>query len=449
MPSQSRYRRCWPPRFSLRALLIVITLLCLVFAPVLPELNRADRIARQVKLIEEMGGRCVFVNRPQSVYADLVQRLWPVQIAHIEHELLMAEFNAQTVDLAKLRQATEVRGVCFNECRFVTPDDEPHLELPRIEYVQLQERDDTKGGKPDPAILRRFPGFFPNLRKSQLMGVPQEQEFIAKLASCERLEDLDVWFRPPCPDIETTPLGKLSSLRRLRVSEVSGSWDWRFLARLENLEEIELGSEQRPVLSDDDSRTHQPPERMVSPAKALIGHKRLRHLTLYESSDWIEHLRTIAKNNDLEAVHVDGHGFTNSMLEALAGETHLRSLGTVPIRDDSERDFERLRRLGELRELEIRFVRLTDDDLRRLSELKSLERIALSIDPTNGAVSSEGVELARKLPGLELSLRSTTLPRAEGMQELIRMYLMDHMHMPASRPSSQTDDGVRFLRAPR
>src|SRR5437868_1218509 len=106
---QAQRRRYFVPRFSLRALLIVMTLLCLVFAPVLPELNRADRVARQVKIIEEMGGECVFVDRPPSFSASLVQRFWPVKVAHIEHDLLMAEFGERTVDLAKLRQTPDVR----------------------------------------------------------------------------------------------------------------------------------------------------------------------------------------------------------------------------------------------------------------------------------------------------------------------------------------------------
>ena len=111
-------------------------------------------------MIEKMGGQVVFVDWPPSFFARLMQRVWPVRLAHIDHDLLMAEFGEQTVELASLRQMRDVRGVCFDECLFVLPKNEPQLRLSRIEYLQLQERNDTIGGKPDPEILWRFPTLF-------------------------------------------------------------------------------------------------------------------------------------------------------------------------------------------------------------------------------------------------------------------------------------------------
>jgi hypothetical protein len=346
-------RRFWPPRFSLRALLILITLLCLVFAPVLPELNRTSRIAQQVKRIEEMGGQGVFVDRPQSFYARLVQRLWPVKIAHIEHDLLMAEFNEQTVDLAKLRALPDVRGVCFNECLFVLPEDEPDLRLPRIEYVQLQERDDVKGGKPDSVILRRFPAFFPKLRKATLMGVPQEQEFIDALAACERLEELDLCFNFETNDLHTAPLGQLPHLRRLRISGVSSTWNWAFVVHLEGLEEVEFGSETQPVGGYRYAFLTAPAEGMIyEPSYALTQLKRLRSVTLYEQGHWIPQLKQIAQSNDLESLHLHFYWSTIPALDALRNEASLRRLGRVVVGDDGAEVFPRLKRLPELRELE-------------------------------------------------------------------------------------------------
>lgn len=434
-------RRFWRPRFSLRALLIGMTLLCLVFAPVLPELNRARNVAQQVKIIEEMGGECVFVDRPRSFWASLVQRLWPVQIAHLEHDLLMAEFNEQTVDLAKLRGTPDVRGICFNECQFVLPENEPDVLLPRIEYVQWQERDDVKGGKPDPAILRRFPAFFPNLRKAQLLGVPQVQEFIDALAACKRLEDLDVWFTLPVDDVDTAPLGLLSELRRLRVSGVSLRWNWAFLVRLDRLEVAEFGSPQEPVGGDHYASVSLG-GKIFGPSYALTQLKWLRSVMLYEEGAWDKQLPAIAENNELEYVRIAGRWSTDSALEALRGETSLRSLGGLTVHGDGEKVFERLGRLPELRELEIHFTSLSDDDLRRLNELNSLERIVLSFDPHSGAVSSEGIELFRKLPIAELRCQySSGQPLADGMQRLIDSWPGPH----PGRPFRQTDEGKQFL----
>jgi hypothetical protein len=458
--SATKPRRWLAPRFSLRALLIGMTLLCLVFAPVLPELNRARNVARQVKIIEDMGGECVFIDRPRSFFARIVQNYWPVKIAHIEHDLLMAEFNAQTVDLAKLRQTPAVRGVCFNECLFVLPEDEPEVRLPRIEYVQLQERDDVKGGKPDPAILGRFPAFFPNLRKAQLMGVPQEQAFIDALGACERLEDLDMWFRSSGPPtVSTSPLVGLTNLTRLRLSGTRELWNWSFLEKLVKLKDVELGHANAPIGMDITSRYDSAGLTTfeLDPSQALAKLKTLRRCELFEWSGGQPPIGELTSNNDLESFRIARHWPTVATLEALQGESNLRVLKGVRVNegaervlrslrpdadDDAESIFEVLRRFPRLQELEIHFTNLTDRDLRYLSEFKSLERIVLSFDPHQGAITSEGINLFRKLPVAELRYQySSGLPLAEGMQRLI-----DSWPGPGpGKPSRQTDEGVQFL----
>lgn len=441
-PAPLTRRRFWRPRFSLRALLIVMTLLCLVFAPVLPELNRARNVARQVKIIEEMGGQCVFVDRPRSFAAGLLQRVWPVRIEHLDHDLLMAEFNAQTVDLAKLRQTPDVRGVCFNECLFVLPEDEPDVLLPRIEYVQLQERDDVKGGKPDPAIMRRFPAFFPNLRKAQLMGVAQRQTFVDALADCTHLEDLDLWFRTGEDEsVDTRRLGQLWQLRRLRLSGVTGPWNWTFLIDLKNLEEVELGSKQQHVGTD----LGPPPARpghIVAPSQALAGAQRLKSLALYERGEWQQQLEVIAQNNDLRSVRLPDRWPAIDALQAVRSESQLQKISNLQIAGDGYDVFAALRGFPELRELEVNFTELTDHDLHALSELKSVESIIFHFDPYRGNVSDEGIALFKELPIKDVGSRySFGQPLGEGMQRLV-----DSWPGPGSgKPFRQTDEGLQFL----
>jgi hypothetical protein len=434
-------RRFWRPRFSLRALLIVMTLLCLVFAPMLPELNRSDRIARQVKIIEEMGGLCVFVDRPHSFFAGLMQRWWPVKIAHIEHDLLMAEFGERTVDLAKLRQTPDIRGVCFNECLFVVPENEPDIRLPRIEYVQLQERDDMKGGKPDPAIMRRFPAFFPNLRKAQLMGVPQRQTFIDSLADRLSLQDLDLWFRYGDDEsVDTTALGGLSQLHRLRLSGETGPWNWAFLARLEKLEEVELGNEQQPA----GGRYSEPPFQgtILEPSHALTQLRSLRSLKLYEDGDWSEQLEEIAQNNDLESMHIPRGWPAMRALAGLQSETNIRKLSGVWIGEDEDRVSTALQHLQQLSDLEIGFAELTDREIRLLAELPSLERITLSFDGQRGGVTEDGLMLFHKLPVVELQGK---VSYGRSMTDSLKR-LVDSWPGPGSGMSfRQTDDGKQFL----
>lgn len=420
-----------------------MTLLCLVFAPVLPELNRADRVARQVKIIEEMGGECVFADRPQSFFAGLMQRWWPVTIAHIDHDLLMAEFNERTVDLSKLRGLPDVRGVCFNECLLVVPEDEPDVRLPRIEYVQLQERTVFKGGSPDLVVLSRLPTFFPNLRKAQWMGVPQRQAFVDALADCKRLEDLDLWFRTGEDEsVNTQPLRKLSELRRLRLSGVTGPWNWEFLAAMESLEVVELGSEQQRLTSNAVSQRRQPGQ-ILSPSQALAQATQLRSLSLYEWGDWEPQLEVIAQNNDLQELRLPDGWPAAKALDAVQGEPRLRKITNVWIGGDGYDAFAALKRFPELRELEVHFTELTDHDLEALAELKSLENICLDFDPHRGGISEEGLQIFRQLPIRELGYThlNERRPLAAGMQRLVDSWPGPHPGMPWR----QTDEGVRFL----
>jgi len=425
-------------------LLIGITLLSLVFAPFLPELTRADRIARQVKIIEEMGGQCVFVDRKQNFFAGLMQRWWPVKIPHIEHNLLMAEFNELTVDLARLQQTPDIRGACFNECLFVLPASQPDVRLPRIEYVQLQERDDAKGDRPDPAIMRRFPAFFPNLRKAQLMGISQRQPFIDSLADCEQLEDLDLWFRTGDDEsVNTDCLQQLTHLRRLRLSGVTGPWDWSFLGLLVSLEEAELGSVLQRVGTEHPA-ANVLSRQIFSPSAALANTRRLKNLSLYEVGEAKEELKVIADSNELETIRLPDRVQTIDALEAVKNESRLRKITNVRVSGNGYEVFRLLKGFPELRELEVYFSELTDHDLRALTELNTLERIVFEFDPHRGGISAAGIELFRKLPIKELDSHSYLyhpLPMAEGMQRLVDSW-------PGPGPGMaqrQTDEGVQFL----
>ena len=66
----------------------------------MPELNHERHVARQGRVIQDMGGECVFADRPKSFFRSLVQRVWPAPLAHLDHNLLMAEFSFAEVDLA-------------------------------------------------------------------------------------------------------------------------------------------------------------------------------------------------------------------------------------------------------------------------------------------------------------------------------------------------------------
>jgi hypothetical protein len=94
----------------------------------------------------------------------------------------------------------------------------------------------------------------------------------------------------------------------------------------------------------------------------------------------------------------------------------------------------------------VHFAQLTDADLQRLSELKSLKRITLSFDPHQGRITDEGIALFQQLPVSELKYQySSGLPLAEGMQRLV-----DSWPGPGSgTPWRQTDEGVAFLQQPR
>jgi hypothetical protein len=319
------------------------------------------------------------------------------------------------------------------------------LRLPRIEYVQIQERDDIKGGRPDPAILRRLPAFFPNLRKGEFMGAPQEQEFIDALAASKRLEDLDVWFRKlSTSPVDPSALGQLSALRRLRLSGEDEPWNWAFLVRLERLEEVELGSQRQPAggYGYGTKRLDQ----IAEPSYALTQLKWLRNVTLYENSAWGGQLDQIAKNNDLEAVRIPDWLPALTALETLQNETGLRKLAGLHVAGPRDQEiFAALKRMPQLRELDISFTSLSDDDLRSLAELKGLERITLEFDPHSGCVSDEGLAVFRKLPIAELRYRySSGLPLASGMQQLV-----DNWSGPGpGMPFRQTDEGRDFLLRP-
>src|SRR5215218_9645362 len=122
-PHAPRSRRWWPWRFSLRTLLLAMTLVCLTLAPMLPELNRDRDIQWHVQTLEKMGGRPVFVSRRPTFASTLVRYCWPQTVPHLNHELLMADFVGTQVDLAQLARLQRVRGVCFNQCTFVLPRD--------------------------------------------------------------------------------------------------------------------------------------------------------------------------------------------------------------------------------------------------------------------------------------------------------------------------------------
>src|SRR2546423_1804665 len=84
MPTVPHTPRFWPPRFSLRTMFIVVTLLCLTVGPLIPELNRERETARQVKIIADMGGTCEFVDRPGNIATWLLRRIWPAKLEHLD-----------------------------------------------------------------------------------------------------------------------------------------------------------------------------------------------------------------------------------------------------------------------------------------------------------------------------------------------------------------------------
>jgi hypothetical protein len=308
--------------------------------------------------------------------------------------------------------------------------------------VQLQERDDGKGGQPDPAILRRLPAFFPSLRKAQLMGVPQRQVFIDSLANCRSLEDLDLWFQYGDDEsVDTTSLGKLSDMRRLRLSGVTGPWNWAFLVQLKKLEDVELGSQEQLVGGDQYSRIV-PAEGIFNPSHALTELTSLRYLTLYEDGDWRKQLKEIAQNNDLESMRIPRGWPAMRALEALQSEVGLRKLEGVWIGEDEDLIFAALQHFEHLSDLEISFAELTDSGLRLLSDMPGLKRITLAFDGERGGVTGEGLQSFRKLSVIGIQGK---VSYGRSMTDSLKR-LIDSWPGPGSgMPFRQTDEGLQFL----
>ena len=454
---------------------IVVTLLCLTVAPLLPELNHAQHVAGQVKIIEEMGGRCVFVDRPLSFAGGLVRRLWPVKVEHLEHNLLMAEFHEKTVDLTKLQQVTDVRGLCLNKCQLTgTAKNERLIKCNQIEYLQIYnevydpaERDSQRGWSLElpqpfpshrtdgrtkgisPAILSRLPSHFPRLQKGQLFGMPAEQEFIDCLANCASLCELDVLFKPQLTDVSSAPLQKLLNLRVFRIDVRCGkarhAWDWEFLSRLRMLEEVRL---QCGLHKAEYHRLSGPDRNHLLPSAVLPSLPKLREINLvlwsyqppaYDVTVSPDHFQSIINSCVLESWRFT-HDHQLDDLKSLQSAKRLRKLtGAHLYYLDEAALFAALSKLSELRELEIDIGTISAWKLQRLHEL-DLDRLWLRVVFERTPPSDQEVELLMSLPVTEFGYYT---PHGFGNQSLSQWV------EEKSERHAMSDDGLRFLTQPR
>ncbi len=382
-PSRQRWR------FSLRSLLIVMTILSAVlaatFSPMFFELRQAAEVTHQLEELGQAGYGSAFERRTDSYGLWLASKFWPLRVNNLGHQISMLNVYRTPRDLAELPQIPTV-----NELRFAyvaVKCAAPNFLLPRIRRVTYEQANDLNPPfDPDIHLLTHFP----NVEEVRLWHVPADTLVLQDLHSCKQLRRLQLrldsrWItvnnKSDEAPLDVEPLRGLSQLEELQIVKLPKSVDWSFLAEMTSLQECEinpLGWHSVGGVGPRDS--HRPIRtRDETPLPHLARLPQLRSLKLQTTPAFAADLALLAKHTSIEHLALEQLPEGPAALAELREAKALRSLHLQMSQFEDLRALRAaLQLLTQLRELSCEFREFTLEHAQLLASLQQLETLRIT-----------------------------------------------------------------------
>lgn len=417
----SQPRRHWLS-FSLRALLVLMTILCMFLGWIGPKWLEMKREEAAVKKTQAVGGQIiydyqhehaiyrrdhpeVFGSVPPDPYGPQVLRdLFGEHILSRVVEVRFAKFDASGGDpnqaTAELPKLHHLKQVEFNRPVALTDDSIEQLKkirslrsialggntitagrVKRLSQESLLETIALSGTDATYHQIQQLK-HFPHLKQIVLSSRQMSDRGFESLGSIATLESLSLRQTPGLSDIHVNSLLHLKHLTCFDMSYHIGSHSLTersipTLCEIETLEILCLQFENTPVEYD--------PQQYQD----LTQLTQLRKLWLVGSNLKDASMETIGKLDNLNDLNLSQTQVSDT------GLTHLRTL-------------------KQLRNLSIAYTSATDDSLRQLEELPELESLNLQGMP----ISEEGVESLLKIPELKILSLNKPISKAS-VQKLV------------------------------
>jgi hypothetical protein len=381
-------RKRW--RFSLRSLLIAMTvlgaLLASVFAPMLHELRLAAEVTRQSEELTKLGYGAYRSKRPNTYGLWLARHFWPMRAKNLGMQIPTIQVNpGVSCDIATLPRISSVNDLRFGYATAKCSD--PNFQWPQILRIAYEEENRFNPPlDPDIHLLTHFP----NVEEVRIWRVPAETLVLKDLPSCKKLRRLELsldgrWITVDGERIEVPlnvePLRGLSQLQELQIIKLPKEVDWSFLADMTSLQQVEINPfgwrTSGAILKPD---TREPLRtRDETPLPHLTRLPQLRSLILQSTPAYAVDLELLAKHTSIERLQLEHipEGPT-----ALAGLRHAKSLRSLHLQlsqfDDLLSLRAELQQLTQLRELSCEFREFTFDHAQLLASLKQLETLRIT-----------------------------------------------------------------------
>jgi hypothetical protein len=305
-------------RFSLRSLLIAMLLFGVYLTPISRELIRAREVARQVQLIEQLGGWANCYKR-NDMSATFASRYWLWRDDYIGNEIKEACFSRNGGDIAKLTELPELKQLTISGPVKWSNPSAIHLGIRKLEISGNWQN--STDWEYDIEINKQFP----NVEEIDLQQVVATQTLIDDLGKCKELRSLRFSSRlgfnrggllnNDVQLVDFRPLTKLKQLRHLKMIQVSKATDWSFLADLKQVEDIEINphsmhTEYIPrhvqVAINNWKRDFGPllPSEQT-PFHFLSKLSSLKKVTLYSTPAYATDIETLLANSAVEEIRFD------------------------------------------------------------------------------------------------------------------------------------------------
>lgn len=382
-PSRKRWR------FSLRSLLIVMTILGAVlastFSPMLHELRQAAEVTRQLEELRQAGYGSSFERRPDSYGLWLASKFWPVRVNNLGQQISMLQVYRTSRDLAELPQIPTVNELRFGYVAVKCAD--PNFLLPKIRRVTYEQAYHLNPPlDPDIHLLTHFP----NVEEVRIWHVPADTLVLQDLQSCQKLRRLELclnsrWITGPNKRDEAPmnvePLRGLNQLEELLIVKLPESVDWSFLAEMTSLQECEINPLGWHTVGGVNPRdTHRPIRtRDDTPLPHLTRLPQLRSLKLQTTPAFAADLALLAKHTSIEHLQLEHLPEGPAALAELRGAKALLSLHLQMSQFEDLRALRaELQQLTQLRELSCEFREFTLEHAILLASLKQLETLRIT-----------------------------------------------------------------------
>ncbi len=250
---------------------------------------------------------------------------------------------------------------------------------------------------------------------------------LEQLGPLESLEELRLYLGTPVTDIGAAYLAKIKSLRRITDSLQVTDKGIALIASLPNLEWVEFYG---PKVTDEG-------------VKHIGGVKSLKWLWLQECPVTDDGLAALADMPNLELLrvlrtHASGEGF-----KYLRGSPKLALLGVdFGNRNEQPPDFhptlDDIAKLDQVTWLEINGHGLSNSDLQAVSQMRQLNKLLIEDE---FSVNDEGAKAIAALSNLdELSIRKGSITD-EGLKEIAKLSHLQVLQLEGKF----TDDGIKSL----